>query len=90
MSKHCREPIQHTCPDIDRHIKYIQQSIVKVRDLKNMNQQELYSAAADMSTELESCIDYLENLRRSNHELRSWGIEEAERVDELESQLVEI
>lgn len=79
-----REPIKHTCPDIDKWVKWIKSAIVKDRDLKNMDQADLYESASAMSQELESCIDYLESLRSSNHELREWGIEESKRVDELE------
>lgn len=85
--KHQREPIKHTCPDIDKYIKWIKFEIVKDRDLKNMDERELFDAASSMSTQLEACIDYLEELRNSNHTLRMWGIEEAERVDELEEKL---
>lgn len=84
MSKHNREPIKHTCPDIDKYIKWIKMAIVKDRDLKNMDENELREAASSMASELENCIDWLEELRKSNDTLRSWGIEEAERVDDLE------
>lgn len=86
MGSHKREPIKHTCPDIDRYIKAINQSIYKDSHLKGMEYSELFDAASEMASELESCIDYLEKLRESNHQLREWGIEEAERVDELESE----
>lgn len=89
MDKHPREPIKHTCPDIDRYIKHIKFEIVKDRDLKKMTEEELVNAASSMSSQLESCIDYLEELRDSNHALRMWGIEEADKVDVLENKLEE-
>jgi len=82
--KHSREPIKHTCPDIDKYIKWIKYEIVNDKDLKNMNEKDLFDAASSMSSQLESCIDYLEELRRSNETLRNWGIEEANNVDDLE------
>jgi hypothetical protein len=85
--KHFREPIKHTCPDIDKYIKFIKMTIVKDRDLKNMDEKELFDAASSMASELDNCIDYLEELRKSNDTLRCWGIEEADRVDELEERL---
>ena len=85
-NKHDREPIKHTCPDIDKYIKWIKFEIVKDRDLKYMNEKELFEAASSMSSQLESCIDYLNELRDSNHALREWGIEEANKVDELEQE----
>ena len=90
MKRHDREPIKHTCPDIDKYIKWIKMEIVKDRDLKNMDEKELFDAASSMSSELENCIDYLEELRKSNDTLRQWGIEEAERVDELEEEISKI
>jgi len=87
MGSHAREPIKHTCPDIDKYIKWIKMEIVKDRDLKNMNEKELYESASSMSSQLEACIDYLEDLRRSNDTLRVWGIEEATEVDRLVAEL---
>ena len=84
MDKHYREPIKHTCPDIDKYIKSIKMEIVKDRELKNMGEQDLLDVASSMSSELERCIDYLEELRKSNETLRNWGICEAEEVDRLE------
>lgn len=81
MNKHDREPIKHTCPDIDKYIKWIKNEIVKDSDLKYMSEDDLRSSASSMSSQLESCIYYLEELRSSNHELRMWGIEEAENAD---------
>lgn len=87
-------PVKETCPDIDKYIKYIKMCICKDRDLKNMEEKELYEAASEMNTQLESCIDYLEELRSSNHSLREWGKElESEvefaaiQIDELEKQI---
>lgn len=80
---HPREPIKHTCPEIDKYIRWIKRSIVKDRDLKNMDERELFDTASAMSSELKYCIDYLESLRKSNDTLRKWAIEEAECVDEL-------
>lgn len=86
---HPREPIKHTCPDIDRMIKYIKMVMVEDRYLKNMEQSELYDTASSMNSQLEDCIDFLEQMRKSNDTLRCWGIEEADKVDELEVQLGE-
>jgi hypothetical protein len=66
-------PIKHTCPDIDKYIKSIKWVMVKERDLKNMNESDLYDAAVSMTQELGDCIDYLEDLRKSNGALRDWG-----------------
>ena len=88
--KHSREPIKHTCPDIDKYIKWIKFEIVKDRDLKNMDEKELFDAASSMGSQLESCIDYLEELRKSNETLRNWGITEADEVDSLQNYVEEL
>ena len=90
MASHIREPIKHTCPDIDRYIKAIKQVLYKDRELKGLEYDDLFNAAADMSYELESCIDYLEELRASNDELRQWGIEEADKADDFELKIEEL
>ncbi len=64
--------------------------IVKDRDLKNMDEKELFDVASSMSSKLEECIDYLEELRKSNDTLRQWGIEEARNVDDLEARVYEL
>lgn len=88
-------PIKHTCPDIDKYIKYIKMVICKDRYLKNMNEIDLYDTALAMNSELENCIGYLEELRSSNDELRKWGEEldnqledAANRINELENIVV--
>jgi hypothetical protein len=63
-NKHNREPIKHTCPDIDKYIKWINQVMVKDRDLKNMDEASLFDAASSMSSQLYDCIGYLEELRK--------------------------
>lgn len=87
-------PIKITCPTIDLYIKYIKMCICKDRDLKNMNEQDLYDTASAMNSELENCIGYLEEMRTSNAALRDWGdgldeeLEEAaNRINELEEKI---
>lgn len=90
MKSHSREPIEHTCPLIDKYIKNIKYVIVKDRELRRMSESDLFEAASYMSNELMSCIDYLEEMRLSNDALRQWGINEANRVNELELQIEEL
>jgi len=87
MSSHKREPVKHTCPDIDRYIKYIKMVTMRDRDLRNLNEEDLLETAIAMNAELQDCIEYFEELRSSNSSLREWGAEEAERVDILEGKI---
>jgi hypothetical protein len=90
MASHQREPVKHSCPEIDGYIKSIKRALTEERYLKGLEFDDLFQAASDMSYELYQCIDYLESLRNSNDTLRQWGIEEAEKVDELELQIEEL
>jgi hypothetical protein len=87
MSSHKREPVKHTCPDIDRYIGYIKMVTMRDRDLRNLNEEDLLETAMAMNAELQDCIEYFEELRSSNSSLREWGAEEAERVDILEGKI---
>lgn len=84
---HQREPIKHTCPDIDKYIRRIKNVLISEREIRGCEIDDLMSYAVDMANELESCIDYLEELRSSNDTLRQWGIEEAEKVDEIRAKV---
>jgi len=88
MDKHFREPIKHTCPDIDKLIKE-QHEIFKIMD--GYSNVEDVDVLKDIISDIENILwnyeSELEKLRRSNDELRTWGISEAKRVDELENEL---
>ena len=87
---HKREPIKHTCPDIDKYIRWIKMEIMDDRDLQRLDEKDLFDTASSMRNQLEECINYLEELRSSNHELRMWGIEEADEVDSLNNYVEEL
>lgn len=73
--KRSREPIGNTCPTIDSAISYLDQ-------IKNTTKDIYYWC--------EQAESELENLRRANDALRTWGKEEADRVDELEDTVNEL
>jgi hypothetical protein len=88
MNRHYREPINHTCPDIDKLIKG-QNEIMKL--IKNYQKIEDTEDLKDIISEIENILwnfdNELENLRKSNDTLRCWGISEAEEVDKLENKI---
>lgn len=87
MSHH-REPIKHTCPDIDKVIKSIKEieRLCSDRNLRGIEEiDDFKSIISEIDSELWGLQDKLEELRKSNEELRSWGVSEAKTVDKLES-----
>jgi vacuolar-type H+-ATPase subunit E/Vma4 len=85
MEKHDREPIQHTCPDIDKVVSAIEKVnkwIYKLRG--NEDEETLRDLLSDISNELWGMDTIMEKLRKSNDDLRQWGIEEAEYADRLQ------
>lgn len=88
MKKHHREPIKHTCPDIDKLIKG-QNEIMKL--IKNYQKIDEITDFKDIISDIENILwDFeseLEKLRNSNDTLRDWGISEAQEVDRLEDKI---
>lgn len=78
-------PVRHTCPDIDKYLKRINWAVCN--KLKGLEYDDLLSIAETMNDELNDCINYLEELRSSNGELRDWG---HDLVSDLEYQDKEI
>ena len=88
MGKHHREPIRHTCPDIDKLIKGISEIQKITKNFQKIDEVEyLKDILSDVENILWDFEDKLEELRKSNDTLRDWGISEAEEVDKLESKI---
>jgi uncharacterized coiled-coil DUF342 family protein len=85
-----REPIKNTCPIIDKYIQTIKGEIVDTRYLDGMDVDELREIISSMSSQLNECIDYLEEMRTANSVLRGWGNDEASRADEAENKVYEL
>lgn len=86
MSKsHKREPVSHSCPDIDSVLGKLH-SIEKLCNYKdNEDIDELQLRLSEIGDEFRGRWDRdIENIRECNSKLREWGSEEANRVDELE------
>jgi len=91
MGKHYREPIKHTCPDIDKLIKgqnEIMKLIINYQKIDDID--ELKDIISDIENILWDFEEKLEELRKSNDTLRYWGISEAEEVDKLEDKIYAI
>jgi hypothetical protein len=91
MGKHHREPIKHTCPDIDKLIEG-QTEIMKL--IKNYQRIDDIDEFKDIISDIENILwDFdseLEKLRTANDTLRDWGISEAEEVDKLENDIYDL
>ena len=88
MSKHHREPIRHTCSDIDKLIKGQAEIMKLIRNYQKIDEvEDLRDIISDIENILWDFEDKLEELRRANDTLRDWGISEAEEVDKLEDKI---
>ena len=88
---HYREPIEHTCPDIDKLVKGIDEINKMLRGYKKLDEvDDLKDLISDIENTLWDFDTKLEELRRSNDTLRDWGISEAEQVDKLEEELSKV
>lgn len=87
---HPREPIKHTCPDIDELLKDLNKIKAMLRNYESIDEVEkLKDLLSEIETTLWGFDTKLEELRQSNDVLRKWGIREAEKVDELQEELLE-
>lgn len=84
MSRATREPVGHTCPDIDHVITNIYNTI------KELNEVNRYLDSSVLS----SCINYLdglestmETIRSANDKLRDWGLESNSIIEDLEEEI---
>jgi len=91
MGSHRREPIRHTCPDIDKLIKGQNEIMKLVRNYQKIDEvEDLKDIISDIENILWDFDNELEKLRSSNDALRNWGVSEAEEVDKLENKLYNI
>lgn len=86
---HSREPIPHTCPQVDKIVGKIKSQLKQSprywSDLEDINR--LQELAEEMQSLLEDCDQEFELLRRSNELLRNWGEQEATDCDKLEERV---
>lgn len=84
-----KAPVGHTCPDIDEAIKYVKNIGSTARDGMKSTEKgsDLYELFKDCEWYISDIIGILEQLRAANNELRGWGEEMANRVDELEEEV---
>lgn len=96
-----REPVGHTCPDIDKIIaslkqieEYINSAVGGIEDIQNRTDgtnfvdEMIRAIKSDLSEAkyLADCSGMLEELREANSTLRSWGIDLADELETLEDQ----
>lgn len=85
MSKrNYREPVKNTCPDID-------DVIITLDTLRDIAFSDDVRAGDDaLEAQIIESNRKLEQLRKCNEQLRDWGNDEANRVDESESENEEL
>ena len=78
-----REPVRHTCPDIDRLKSYIEDAIKECKE-----EHDSFDTAKDGFSDIlyfiEDIPNELERLRDANSSLRDWGNALLDKVKELE------
>ena len=85
---HHREPINHTCPDINKLIKGQTEILKLTRNYQKIDEvDELKDIISEIENILWNFDSELESLRKSNETLRNWGIYEALEVDKLENDI---
>lgn len=75
-------PVGHTCPDIDKAIKFIRGAMDYLDGLKFENRADERERDGHV-VDLDKAIDLLEELRESNATLRDWGADGDQLVEEL-------
>lgn len=90
MSEHSREPVGHTCPDIDKVLKELDavKRLCKLRG--NEDEGDLKSIIEDIEHELWDTDYQVEKIREDNILLREWGTTEAAEVDDLNEEMSKI
>lgn len=83
-------PVGHTCPDIDRVIKHINNALKIANDGMKMREKESddWSMYDEIDSELGGLESDLEGLRESNSKLREWGEEAEELIESLENDYI--
>lgn len=74
-----KEPVRHTCPDIDNAIGDAKNIVKECRDHSN-----------DMERYADNIMSILEDLRRDNEALRTWGNDLALYAQDLEKEIEEL
>ena len=83
-------PIKHTCPDIDKVIKRLNELRVNVNDTIKKIESSLDDMLNEIDGELSHVEDSLEELRSDNSALRDWGYQSEGKVNELEERVSDL
>lgn len=84
-------PIKHTCPDINKVIKWLNAAIDEANNgLKIEDIDDIKATFKEILYHLDGIESLVEDLRDSNSELRDWGNDLYERNQELEQQLEDL
>ena len=80
-----REPVMHTCPDIDKLKSYIEEAVKECKkDYDSLDQAR--DGFSEVLCFIEDIPNELERLRDANSSLRDWGNALLDKVKELESE----
>lgn len=80
-----KEPVPHTCPDIDKALKILKQSYKQIEGVCE-DKRDAWSINGD----LEDIEKILEDVRNANDELRDWGKRLASELETVNKRLTDI
>lgn len=85
-------PVKHTCPDIDKAIKQIKSALKAAIDGKrgSVKGEDAWDCFDTIEDELWGLESQLEDLRKDNDYLRSWGHDLEKEVSNLEEELAKM
>lgn len=78
-------PVRHTCPNIDKALKHIKQAWIEIKDA--IDDKQIQNS---IECELDMAADILEDLRKDNDSLRTWGKEQEEEIKNLNDYVSEL
>lgn len=78
------EPIKNTCPDINKYIKEIEETLKYIQGFDRIeNPETLIELLNDCESTLSNAIDNFESIRRDNEKLRDWGKELVSKIEDF-------
>lgn len=84
-------PVKHTCPDIDKALKWIKDAIREAEQGQRLHDiDDMRESLRWVVNQIEDIPSTLEDLRKANHLLREWGEGLEDEVNKLENKISDL